>query len=173
MNAIDEWALLHLLGSPEPQNHGNLAQEWRCQGHGFASELGVTGAVVQLRTEKMYVYELAGAAYVFGPLDDDDHDGIVNLLEMAFGLNPTLPDGGTLVPAVAEDGFLTMTITKQPGVIYEVQSAGTLLPALPDSFSASTTTVLVDDATILKVRDSSPMAESASRFMRVQVNGVP
>lgn len=52
-----------------------------------------------------------------GPLDDDDHDGIVNLLEMAFGLNPTLPDSGTLVPAVEENGFLTMTITKQAGVI--------------------------------------------------------
>lgn len=54
-----------------------------------------------------------------------------------------------------------------------MQSAGTLLPALPDAFSASTTTVLVDDATTLKVSDNSPVATTPTRFMRVQVNGAP
>ncbi|MCX6839227.1 MAG: FG-GAP repeat protein [Verrucomicrobia bacterium] len=107
------------------------------------------------------------------PLDDDDHDGLVNLLEMAFGLNPTLPSAGGL-PAVAnEGGFMTMTITKQPGAAYEVQSAGTLLPALPDSFSASSTTVLLNDATTLKVRDNTLFGTPPARFMRVQVTGAP
>jgi len=114
-----------------------------------------------------------GTQYGHGPLDDDDHDGIVNLLELAFGFNPTAPNGGVLAPAVPEDGYLTMTLTKQPGVTYEVQSAGTLLPSLPDSFSASTTTILINDTTTLKVRDNTLFGTPPARFMRVQVTGAP
>ncbi|MFN0078128.1 MAG: IPT/TIG domain-containing protein [Prosthecobacter sp.] len=114
-----------------------------------------------------------GATALHGPLDDDDHDGLVNLLELAFGLNPTLSNGAALPPAVLEGDYLTMTIPKQPGVTYEVQSAGTLLPALPDSFSASSTTVLLNDATTLKVRDNTLFGTPPARFMRVQVTGAP
>jgi len=114
-----------------------------------------------------------GEIALHSPLDDPDHDGIVNLLEMAFGLNPTVPDPGVLTPLTHEGGYLTMTLTKQPGVTYEVQSAGTLMPALPDSFSASTTTVLINNATTLKVRDNTPITTPTARFMRVQVTGAP
>ena len=81
-------------------------------------------------------------------LDDFDHDSIPELMEEAFGLNPKQSD--TLPLAVNEDDYLTITITKHPGVTYEVQTAGT--PYAPD-FTSATTTVLVDDATTLKVRD--------------------
>ena len=77
-----------------------------------------------------------------GPLDDFDHDGYIELLELAFGLNPTLPSAGGLPAATNEGGYLTMTITKQAGVTYEVQSAGTLLTGQPDSFSAASTAVI-------------------------------
>ena len=66
-----------------------------------------------------------------------------------------------------------MTITKQPGAAYEVQSAGTLLPAQPNSFTATTTTVIINDATTLKVRDNTPTGTSSARFMRVKVTGTP
>ena len=36
-------------------------------------------------------------------------------------------------------------MTLLPGVTYEVQSAGTLLPAQPDSFSAASATVLTNN----------------------------
>ncbi|MBE2282608.1 MAG: delta-60 repeat domain-containing protein [Prosthecobacter sp.] len=114
-----------------------------------------------------------GAAASHGPLDDDDHDGLVNLLELAFGLNPTVPNARDLTPLSQEDGYLTMTLTKQPGVTYEVQSAGTLTPGQPESFSATTTTILLNDATTLKVRDNSPIGNAPARFMRVQVTGAP
>ena len=114
-----------------------------------------------------------GAAGSHGPLDDDDHDGLVNLLELAFGLNPTVPDAGALTPLTQEGGYLTMTLTKRPGAAYEVQSAGTLTPGQPDSFSAATTTVLLDDATTLKVRDNTLTSTATARFMRVQVTGAP
>lgn len=104
------------------------------------------------------------------PLDDDDHDGLVNLLELALGLNPTLPNAGSLPPVTQENDYLTMTITKQPGVSYEVQSAGSLSPG---DFSATTTTILLNDATTLKVRDNTPTSPPAARFMRVKVTGAP
>ena len=56
---------------------------------------------------------------------------------------------------------------------YEVQSAGSLLPALPDSFSAASTTVLINDVTTLKVRDNFLIGTSPPRFMRVKVTAAP
>ena len=96
-----------------------------------------------------------------------------NLLELALGLNPTQPNAGGLPAARNEGGYLTMTVTKQPGVIYEVPSAGTLLPALPNSFSASTTTVLIDNATTLKARDNVLVGTQPTRYMRVKVTAAP
>ena len=168
----------------------------------FGRSVAIDGTIVLIGTsEDDTVAVDKGAAYVFGPhtldqdsdglldsweqlywpgmialhgaLDDDDHDGLVNLLELAFGLNPTLPSAGGLPPVANEGGFMTMTITKQPGASYQVQSAGTLLPSLPDSFSASSTTVLINDATTLKVRDNTLFGTPPARFMRVQVTGAP
>ena len=104
-----------------------------------------------------------------GPLDDHDKDGYVELLELAFGLNPTLPNPGGLPALTEEGGYLTMTITKQPGASYEIQSAATL----PGPFSAATTTVLINNSTTLKVRDNVLIGTPPARFMRVQVTAAP
>jgi len=106
-------------------------------------------------------------------LDDYDHDGYIELLELALGLNPTVANPGGLPAVVNEGGYLTMTITKQPGATYEVQSAGTLLPALSDSFSATATTILINDATTLKVRDNFLIGTGPRRFMRAKVTAAP
>lgn len=108
-----------------------------------------------------------------GPLDDEDKDGYVELLELAFGLNPNEPNPGGLPAVVNEGGYLTMTITKQPGVLYEVQSAGTLEAALPASFSPASTTILVNNATTLKARDNVPLGGAAQRFLRAKVTAAP
>ena len=105
--------------------------------------------------------------------DDADHDGYNEMLELALGLNPTIANPGGLPPVTNEGGYLTMTITKQPGVTYEVQSAGTVLPALPESFSAANTTVIINDATMLKVRDNFLIGTVPRRFMRVKVTAAP
>lgn len=107
------------------------------------------------------------------PLDDSDHDGICELLELAFGLNPTQPSSSALPAAIDEGGYLTMTLTKQSGVLYEIQSAGTLLPGQPDSFSAASTTVITNNATTLKVRDNFLLSTTPNRFMRVKVTAAP
>ncbi len=108
-----------------------------------------------------------------GPLDDTDHDGYNELLELGLGINPPIPNPGGLPSMVQEGGYLTMTIIKRAGVTYEVQSAGTLLPSLPDSFSATSTTVLINDATTLKVRDNVLIGTPPTRFMRAKVTAAP
>ena len=109
-----------------------------------------------------------GATAGHSALNDFDHDGIPELLEMAFGLNPKQPDA--LPPTVNEGGYLTITITKYPGVTYEVQTATT--PDAP-AFSPTTTTVLVDNPTMLKVRDNILIGTPPARYLRVKVTAAP
>ena len=106
-------------------------------------------------------------------LDDFDHDGVPELLEEAFGLNPTIPDAASLPQVVNEGGYLTIAFTKHPGVTYEVQSAGTLLTGQPDSFSPASTTVLINNASTLKVRDNILIGTPPARYMRVKVTAAP
>lgn len=105
-----------------------------------------------------------------GPHDDDDRDGYDNLIELAFGLNPTLAEANGLPAFVNEAGYLTITITKRPGASYEVQTGDTVLP---ESFSSGNTLVQINNATTLKVRDAFPIATSARRFLRIKVTAAP
>ena len=102
--------------------------------------------------------------------DDFDGDGVVELLEMAFGLNPTLPDAASAPQPVEEAGYLTITIAKQPGATYLVKTAANLEAA---SWSATDTTVLLDTVTTLKVRDNFPLGTTPARFMRAKVTAAP
>ncbi len=99
-------------------------------------------------------------------LDDADHDGLVELVEMAFGTDPLVPDAIPTPAVIVEDEYLTVTIMKQPGVAYEVQTAATVNAS---AFSASTTTVITNTATTLKVRDNVRITEGGSRFLRAKI----
>ena len=118
----------------------------------------------------IWEYARFGSISAHSGLDDSDGDGRVELLEQAFNTNPLLPDVAGAPQAVNEGVYLTMTIAKRAGVTYSVQSAST-----PDeaSFSAATTTVLVNDGTTLKVRDNVVVGSPLSRFMRVKVTAAP
>ncbi len=98
---------------------------------------------------------------------DSDNDGITNLLEYAFDLNPAASDAP---PAPAfEDGYLTMTLTKRPRVTYLVKSGDTL-PVI----SSTETTILIDTPTQLKVRDNFQISGPAPRrFMTTTVTAAP
>ncbi|MFN0129122.1 MAG: hypothetical protein ACKV19_20820 [Verrucomicrobiales bacterium] len=101
-----------------------------------------------------------------GPADDDDLDGMVELLEYAFGGDPTFPDPSRLPEAVIEDGFLTFTLSKRAGVTLVVESTGSLAQG---EWSVASTTVITDSAGILKVRDNVPTSAGQARFLRVRV----
>lgn len=105
--------------------------------------------------------------------DDFDRDGLTELQELAFGLNPTLSDASLQPTVIDEAGYLTITLTKHAGATYEVQSAGTLFTGLPASFSPATTTVLLDTGTTLKVRDNILIGTPPARFLRVKVTAAP
>ena len=118
----------------------------------------------------IWEYARFGSISALSGLDDSDGDGRVELLEQAFNTNPLLPDVAGAPQAVDEGGYLTMTIAKRAGVTYSVQSASR---PTGSSFSTVNTTVLVNDATTLKVRDNVVVGSLLSRFMRVKVTSAP
>ena len=120
--------------------------------------------------ELTYWPTISGHSAPWRPLQ---HRSTTELLELAFGLNPITPNAGGLPPVTNEGGYLTMTIMRQPGVTCEVQSAGTLLPGQPASFSTTSTTVLINNTTTLKVRDNMLMGTASTFFVRVKVTAAP
>ena len=104
-----------------------------------------------------------------GPEDDQDKDGIDNVIEFMLGLNPTSPSK-LPAPAVAANG-LTWTLPKNAnaladGLAYQVES-GSGQTWLPAGTTGSGSTVVQDSATSLVVRLNSG---AARRFMRMNVS---
>lgn len=110
---------------------------------------------------------------VWGAESDPDGDGVINLLEYAFGMDPLTPDAEALPEPrmVTVDGveYLAvafrenreasdLVITPQVSSDLEVWEAGLVrMDDLPDGRSV--------------YRDFRPAAESAQRFVRVHVRG--
>jgi len=84
--------------------------------------------------------------------------------------NLALPNATAAPAPVVENGYLMLTLTKRAGVHYTIESAGTLAGA---DFSTATTTVLLDNAIALKVRDNVPVGSGPSRFLRTRVTAAP
>ncbi len=102
--------------------------------------------------------------------DDADGDGRTELLEQAFDSDPLFSDPLAAPRPVDEGGFLTLTLSKRAGVAYTVETAGS-----PDAaaFSMGTTTIITNNASMLKVRDNFTPATAAQRFMRLKVTAAP
>jgi len=104
-----------------------------------------------------------------GPEGDDDRDGIENVIEFMFNLNPKA--SSTLPQPALSAGRLVWTLPKrQPalddGLVYQVQSGTNLLSWLAAGASGSGSTVLQNDATALVVRLDSG---ATRRFMRLNI----
>jgi hypothetical protein len=168
-------------------------------GDEFGRAVGIDGftVIVGVRYDDAPLYN-NGSAYVFGPASNDtdadglldiweyarfgtlagnsaaadtDHDGLPELMELAFDKDPLVPNPKSGLEPVLENGFLTMTIQKRAGVNYLGESAASVFNA---DFSAATTTVLIDDATTLKVRDNVPVSTvPGGRFLRMKVIPAP
>lgn len=108
------------------------------------------------------------------PTDDDDQDGVANLLEYAFGLDaggsdPTSPTT-TGIATIGPDRFLRLTVNKDPsaaGISIIVEVTSDLL--IPSSWSSANLIVEQNTASQLIVRDYVPIAGGQRRFMRVRV----
>ncbi len=95
---------------------------------------------------------------------DEDRDGLGNLLEYALAQNPRVSDSAGAIPIAAVGDHLTATITKQPFVTFTVEASSDL-----QTWSTADTTILLDDATTLIVRDNFAISDSVPRFLRVRV----
>jgi hypothetical protein len=101
-----------------------------------------------------------------GPADDDEADGVVALLEYAFGMDPTVGDPQRVPAPALVEGFLTITLAKRLGVTFVVETSGTLATG---SWSTASTVVITNTAGTLTVRDSVPVSAGQPRFLRVRV----
>ena len=72
----------------------------------------------------------------------------------------------TTVEVVQDQKYLALSVTKQPGV---ATGSVEVSPNLLDWFSGIThTTILIDDATTLKVRDNTPVTREVKRYIRLK-----
>ena len=101
---------------------------------------------------------------------DPDHDGTVNLLEYAFGLEPLIAASGGVPTVDASGTYLTLSAPRNPAatdVTFSVQVNGDLANAA--AWSAAGTTILQNTPTLLEVRDNVPVSGTPQRFIRLQV----
>ena len=104
-----------------------------------------------------------------GDTADPDHDGTVNLLEYAFGLEPLISSPG-FPTADASSGYLTLSVPKNPAatdITFSIQVNDNLANAA--AWTTSGATILQDTPTLLEARDDIPVASAPQRFIRLRV----
>ncbi len=97
---------------------------------------------------------------------DPDGDGIVNLLERALGLNPTVATAKGL-PTAARDGsgHLVLTASRGPNssdLVFAAESSADLV-----NWSTANVTVLTNTSTVYQARDDNP--PGVRRYLRLRV----
>lgn len=99
---------------------------------------------------------------------DNDHDGVVNLTEFAFGLHPLQPDAGRLPVAQLSGGFWTFRFTPPPGVggiVYGAEWS-------PDLGAASWQPV-TNTGTAPELLFQIPAGSAQRLFLRLTVTQIP
>jgi hypothetical protein len=114
---------------------------------------------------------------VSGSAADPDQDGIPNLLEYAFNLNPLAADrtGLPVVGTIAADGGLYLTITYTQLILsgdlaYTVE-ASTDMVAWSTITPVPVSSTTSGSAQTVTVHDPVALAAGSSRFLRVVVTG--
>jgi surface-anchored protein len=114
---------------------------------------------------------------VIGPEADPDDDGVPNLLEYAFGLNPSVPDrGGTPRASVVmfngqAHGAVTYRRNKTAAdLVYQVRSASSINAAVWEVLSDIH--MVSDDGgfELVTVRDAAPVSSHRARFYKLAVS---
>ncbi len=111
-------------------------------------------------------------AALAGDAADPDLDGVPNLLERAFGGDPSVRDGA-LLPAIAPGApLLSLDFRRAPGtddLVFAVEQSTSLAA---DAWSAAEggMTVLSEENGLQTVRFTTPAAGSAVRYLRLRVS---
>ena len=112
---------------------------------------------------------------ISGPTADPDHDGLSNLEEYAFGLNPCQPDAASTPQTVdTSSGYLTLTFIRRHDVgdlnyIVEVSDDLFTWNSGPDFTQEVSVTALDAQRDLVTVQDLTPTSAAARRFMRVRL----
>ena len=159
----------------------NTAYEYHIQAYNVAGYSDFTGLSVTTPTQyQSYLATYFTAAQladptITGDLADPDHDGICNLLEYAFGLDPTRADDSGLPVVSMQNGYLTISFVQRVAptdLTYAVEVSSDM--AAWNSGASYTTQVsatTIDAATQrVVVRDNTPASAAAKRFIRVRVS---
>ena len=107
---------------------------------------------------------------------DPDHDGLVNLIEWACGLDPTT--GSALTASLVRNGEnLEFTYTRNvsavnAGVIFTVEWSDTLLAA-SWSHTGVIEQILADDGIVQVVKATLPVGDGEGRFVRLRIVAPP
>ena len=116
-------------------------------------------------------YGLSGAGALASA--DPDGDGLLNLVEYALGLTPSVSNANPITLSqvtVNGSSYLQLSVSRDPSVtnvLFEGLSAGTLTDA--NAWSAATTVNDPNNTTsVFTVRDSVPMSTTGSRFLRLR-----
>ena len=107
-----------------------------------------------------------------GPTEDEDGDGVINVLEFMLGMDGDTPDPGMMPAPVWTPGGLTWTLTKNPdalddGLGYGIEVSNDAVTWVPAGSPGSPSNVVTDNSTELTV--SLDPGESAC-FMRISVD---
>jgi len=144
-----------------------------------------TGSIADSSPYEWWSYQMGLLVAKQSPSLDTDKDGMSNLLEMAFGRDPNLPDSQNSVnEGVDNEGYLTLTYKRWTGgttgndgsysvygVTYRPQAASSLeLPAWSTaSIQVRSVTDMGDGMEEVVVRDTLSKSQPR-RFMRLAVS---
>ena len=139
----------------------------------FTNSTGLDGYELLRPATSNYSQWVTANSVTGGPTGDDDRDGIANVFEFMFNLNPKA--FSTLPQPVPSGAGLTWTLPKRQaalddGLVYQVQVSSSLQTWLAAGAAGSGSTVLQDTTTSLVVRLD---AGSAQRFMRLNITVPP
>jgi hypothetical protein len=117
---------------------------------------------------------------ISGPRADPDGDGVCNFLEYTFGLDPhhvsEQPQPRAAIESVNGDLHLTLSFRMAPGaqdshLTWEISSELRNWSTPPNVFELLSTEPCLDGTATVKYVDTTPLASSASRFVRLRLAG--
>ncbi len=112
---------------------------------------------------------------ITGDMADPDHDGISNLLEYAFGMDPTHADVSNLPVMSLQNGYMTISFVQRVAptdLTYTVEVSSDMSTwNSGSSYTTQVSTTAIDAATQrVVVRDNTLVSAATRRFIRVRVS---
>jgi len=113
---------------------------------------------------------------VIDMLADPDRDGVQNLMEYAFGMNPLASDCDALPVIDSSGAYLRMTYQRRfnaPDVAYVALSCSDLADWQPNTTEIFASPPDANGMQTVIVQDNEPLANHPGRFMRVFMQKLP